>query len=40
MASVKADPSLLSLLEKTANPLQSLKLTTTVRGVFAAPEQW
>lgn len=30
-----ADPMLLSLLEKIANPLTELDLTITLKGVFA-----
>ncbi len=36
----KADPLLLSLLEKIANPLTDLDFTVTVKGVFAPSEQW
>lgn len=31
----QADPLLLSLLEKIANPLTELDLTVTLKGVFA-----
>lgn len=36
----KADPLLLSLLEKIANPIDSLNLTVNLKGVFAPSEQW
>ena len=36
----QADPMLLSLLEKIANPLTELDMTVTLKGVFAPSEQW
>jgi hypothetical protein len=36
----KADPMLLSLLEKIANPITELSLTITLKGVYAPSEQW
>ena len=38
--SQQADPMLLSLLEKIANPLTELDMTVTLKGVFAPSEQW
>ena len=34
------DQELLSLLEKTANPLISNDIHLNLKGVFAPPEQW
>ena len=36
----QADPHLLSLLEKIANPLSDLDLKLTLKGVYAPSEQW
>ena len=36
----QADPLLLSLLEKIANPLTELDLSITLKGVYAPAEQW
>lgn len=33
----KADPLLLSLLEKIANPVSQLDFSVTLKGVFAPP---
>ena len=33
----EADPQLLSLLEKIANPVSELNLTINLKGVFAPP---
>jgi hypothetical protein len=35
-----ADPQLLSLLEKIANPITEVNLKINLKGVFAPPEQW
>ena len=36
----QADPNLLSLLEKIANPLTEVDLKLTLKGVYAPSEQW
>jgi hypothetical protein len=36
----QADPLLLSLLKKIANPLSELDVTFNLKGVFAPSEQW